>query len=67
MRILFAIYLPKLFCQVKSLGLAFFLPPNQSSDFTQWVTSPSFTKLHLIGHAIKFYHNSDTMHRQSSR
>ena len=65
MRISSAIYLFKLFHQVESLGLAFFLPPDQSLGFTQWVMPPSFTRLHSISHVIKFYHNSDTMYCQS--
>ena len=35
MKILSTIYLPKLFRQVKLLGLAFVLPPDKSSSFTQ--------------------------------
>ena len=67
MRIFSAIYLPKLFHQVKPLGLAFFLPPDQSLGSTRWVTPPSFTELHSMGHATKFCHNPDAVHRQSPR
>ena len=65
MRILSAIYLPKLFCQVELSGLAFFLPSNQSSGSTRWVTPPSFTGLHSMSHALKFRHNLDAAHCQS--
>ena len=65
MRILSAIYLPKLFHQVEPSGLAFLLPLDQSSGSTQWVTPPSFTELHLMGHATEFRRNPDAVHRQS--
>ena len=65
MRIFSAIYLPKLFHQVEPSGLAFFLPPDQSSGSTRWVTPPSFTGLHSMGHATKFCRNPDAVHCQS--
>ena len=65
MRIFFAIYLPKLFCQVELSGLAFPLPLNQSLDSIQWVMSLSFIELRSMGHAIKFCHNPDTVYCQS--
>ena len=65
MRIPSAIYLPKLFYQVEPSGLAFLLPPDQSSGSTRWVTPPSFTGLHSMGHATEFRRNPDAMHCQS--
>ena len=65
MRIPSAIYLPKLFYQVKPSGLAFFLSLDQSSGSTQWVMPPSFIRLHLMSHATKFCRNLDAVHRQS--
>ena len=38
-----AIYLPKLFCQVMPLGLAFLLPPNLFLGFIWWFMLSSFT------------------------
>ena len=66
MRISSAIYLPKLFHQVEPSGLAFLLPPDQSSGSTRWVTPPSFTGLHSMGHATEFCRNPDAVHCQSS-
>ena len=65
MRIPSAIYLPKLFHQVELSGLAFLLPPDQSSGSTRQVTPPSFTGLHSMGHATEFRRNPDAVHRQS--
>ena len=65
MRIPSAIYLPKLFHQVEPSGLAFFLPLDQSSGSTQWVTLLSFTRLYSMSHATKFCHNPDAVHCQS--
>ena len=65
MRIPSAIYLPKLFHQIEPSGLAFLLPPDQSSGSTRWVTPPSFTGLHSMGHATEFRRNPDAVHCQS--
>ena len=65
MRIPSAIYLFKLFYQVKPSGLAFFLPPDQSSGSTRWVTPSSFTGLYSMGHATEFCRNPDIVYRQS--
>ena len=61
-----AINLLKLFYQIKSSGLTFFLPPDLSLNFTQQVIPRSFTRLYSMSYAIELHHNSDVMHCQSS-
>ena len=64
-KIPFAIYFPKLFHQIKSLGLVFLLLLDLSSGFTQWVMPLSFPRLYSIGHTIEFCYNSNAVHCQN--